>query len=258
MSRRTAFIRPGVRQAKISELVAKRGEITVEALAETFDASAETIRRDLTVLADAGGLRKVHGGARSVTPRGEGEFDTRMRRNALAKRQIAEKLADLVTPHSTLFMDTGSTTLICAQVLARIKKLTVITNSTRIADTFAEGRGRADVYLLGGRYRGDNAQTVGDGVIRQIASYRAEMAILTVGAIDAGGVMDYSSHEAQVARAMIEASQKLCVVVDHSKFMRSATFSVCDLAEIDLLVTDRAPDAALNAPLGFANVEVYG
>ncbi|WP_456386545.1 DeoR/GlpR family DNA-binding transcription regulator [Profundibacter sp.] len=252
--------RPRVRQAEICDLVAKRGEITVEVLAASFDTSAETIRRDLTVLADAGHLRKVHGGARSVTPRGEGEgeFEARMRRNAPAKHQIAEKLADLITPHMTLFMDTGSTTLICAQVLAKIKNLTVITNSTRIAETFSSGRGRADVYLLGGRYRGDNAQTVGGVAARQIASYRADMAILTVGAIDARGVMDYSSQEAQIARAMIEASQRLCVVVDHSKFMRRATFSVCDLAEIDLLVTDQTPDAALGAALGQANVEVYG
>lgn len=250
--------RPRVRQAEICDLVAKRGEITVEALAVNFDASAETIRRDLTVLADAGRLRKVHGGARSVIARGEGEFGVRMRRNALAKRQIAEKLAGLITPHSTLFMDTGSTTLICAQVLARVKNLTIITNSTRIAEAFANGRGRAEIYLLGGRYRGDNAQTVGDAAARQIASYRADMAILTVGAIDERGVMDYSSHEAEVARAMIDASRKLTVVADHSKFMRSATFSVCALAEIDTLVTDQTPKAALGASLALARVEVFG
>lgn len=258
MSRRPAFMRPGIRQAEINELVAKRGEITVEALAENFETSAETIRRDLTVLADAGRLRKVHGGARSVITKGEGAFDVRMRRGALAKRQIAEKLADLVPAHSTLFMDTGSTTLICAQVLAKVKNLSVITNSTRIAETFAEGRGRADVFLLGGRYRGDNAQTVGDSTTRQIARYRADMAILTVGAIDQRGVMDYSSHEAEVARAMIEAAKTLTVVVDHSKFNKTAGFCVCELPEIHRLVTDRAPDAALGDAMELANIEVVG
>jgi len=258
MSRRAVSLRPAVRQAKISELVAKRGEATVESLSDAFDTSAETIRRDLTVLAEAGQLRKVHGGARSFEPRGEGEFDARLRRNALAKRQIAEKLADLITPHMTLFLDTGSTTLICAQVLARIKNLTVITNSTRIADTFVAGRGGAAVYLLGGRYRGDNAQTVGGEVISQIGSYHADMAILTVGAIDAGGGMDFSNHEAQVARAMIKAAKTLTVVVDHSKFSRRASFGVCGLGEIDTLVTDRAPDAAMSAALALAKVEVTG
>ena len=257
MSRRTAFIRPGVRQAKITELVAKRGEITVETLAQTFDASAETIRRDLTVLADAGVVRKIHGGARSLRVKGEGGFEVRMRQGALAKRQIAETLADLVRPHTTLFMDTGSTTLICAQVLAKIKNLTVITNSTRIADTFATGRGGAEVYMLGGLYRGDNAQSVGDAAVRQIATYRADMAVLTVGAIDGRGVMDYSSHEAQIARAMIDAANSLTVVVDHAKFKRNATFNVCDLAEIDRLVTDRAPNAEIDAQLVAAGVEVY-
>lgn len=258
MSRRPTFIRPGVRQAEIRDMIVKRGEISVDALAEKFDTSAETIRRDLTVLADAGHIRKIHGGARAVAPEGEGEFALRLRRNALAKHRIAEKLIDLVMPHTTIFMDTGTTNLICAEVLSRIKNLTVITNSTGIADAFAIGRGKADVYLLGGRYRGDNAQTVGGTTVRQIADYRADMAILTVGAFDGQGAMDYSSHEAEVGRAMIEASNMLTIVADHSKFNRTAGFGVCRLAEIDRLVCDRMPDAELEEGLKQADVEVYG
>lgn len=256
VSRRASLVRPAVRQAEIHDVVARRSEVSVDVLARKFDASPETIRRDLTVLADAGLVQKIHGGARGIVPQAEGEFASRLRRNALAKRRIGEAMADLVQPHTTLFMDTGSTTLICAEALSRIKNLTIVTNSTGIAQAFYKGRGGADIYLLGGAYRGGNAQTVGGAVIRQIADYRADMAILTVGAIDGQGATDFSNHEAEVGRAMIKASSALTLVVDRSKFNRSAGFKLCGLSEIDTLVTDQAPDAALLAHLEQIRVEV--
>lgn len=256
MSRSKTYVRPSMRQAEICDLITKRGKINVGALAERFDASAETIRRDLTILADAGQIRKVHGGARALSPQGEGVFDARMRRNALAKRLIAEKVASLVSPRQTVFLDTGSTTLICAEAMARIKKLTVITNSTRIAATFAEGTGGAGVYLLGGYYRSDNAQTVGSDTVSEVGRFRADIAIITVAAIDAGNAMDFSNEEAQVARAMIAASAQTIIVADHTKFNHAAPFNVCNLNGIDTLVSDKAPGTTLEKVLNDANVNI--
>lgn len=257
MSRRGIVVRPAVRQAEICEETSKRGEVTVEALAQKFNTSAETIRRDLTVLADAGQVRKIHGGARAVAPLGEGVFAARLRHAAPAKRRIAETLAGLVLPDMTVFLDTGSTTLICAERLSRIKNLTVITNSSRIADVMAKGRGGAVVYLLGGRFWGGNAQTVGGIAIEQISQYRADMAIITIGAMDAYGASDFSSDEADVARAMIKASSTLTVVADHSKFDRSAAFGVCRLERIDALVANQLADGPLRDRLKQAGVAVH-
>lgn len=256
MAGRRAVVRPGVRQAEICDLVARHGEMSVEKLALKFGTSQETIRRDLSILADVGRVQKVHGGARRVLRRDEGAFEERMGRNALAKRLIAEKVAKLIAPRQTIFMDTGSTTLICAEALARVKDLTVITNSVRVAATFTAGAGGAEVYLLGGRYRSDNSQTVGPTAICEIEQYRTDHAIITIGALDTSGAHDYSSDEAQVARAMIAAASEIMVVADHTKFGQSATFSVCDLKRIDRLVVDRLPDGALGESLSLANVEV--
>ncbi len=248
--------RPGIRQAKIAELIAQRGKISVETLAQRFDTSTETIRRDLTALANAGQIQKIHGGAKAIGSHGEGVFDVRMRRNSLAKRLIAEKAITLVKPHQTIFMDTGSTTLICAEALCRIKNLTIITNSTRIAATFGAGSGAAKIYLLGGEYRADNAQTVGAQTIAEIGYYQADMAILTIGAITPLGASDYSNHEAMVARAMQNSSSKLTLLVDHSKFSQRAAFKVCPLENINFLVSNKKPDELLNQALLNANVEV--
>jgi len=257
MAGRRTSIKPSIRQARIVELVSQQSAVTVEGLAADFNISPETIRRDLSILADAGHIRKVHGGARAAQLQEEGPFKDRMNKNTLAKRVIAEKVARLVDPRQTIFLDTGSTTLICAEVLARIDGLKVITNSCRIASTFANGSGGADVYLLGGQYRGDNAQAVGAITVEEIGRYNADCAIITVSALDTCGAMDVSHEEAQVARAMLAASSRTAVVADSTKFNQRTVFNVCELSQIDTLVVDAMPtDDKLAEAIAAAEIEV--
>jgi DeoR family glycerol-3-phosphate regulon repressor len=247
-------MKPGVRQARIAAIIGQRGQMSVEELAELFTVSPETVRRDLNGLAEQGAVQKVHGGAKAPRPRPEASFHERMGENAAGKRAIAEKLAREVEPGDTLFIDTGSTTLICAEVLAGIDGLTVITNSLGIAEVMGQ---RAAVYLAGGRYGADNRQTLGPTALAQIDSYQADTAVLTVGALDAeAGAMDYEAGEAEVARAMAANARRVIVVADASKFGRRAPFRVCRLAQIDMLVADAAPEAALAAALDAAGVTV--
>lgn len=257
MAGRRTSIKPSVRQARIVELVSQQSAVTVEDLAESFNISPETIRRDLSVLADAGRIRKVHGGARAARLQDEGPFEERMQQNALAKQLIAEKVARFVSPNQTIFLDTGSTTLMCAKALTKVEGLTVVTNSCRIAATFAGAGNGANVYLLGGQYRADNAQTVGAITVEEVGRYNADCAILTVSAIDERGAMDFSHEEAQVARAMIASSSRLAVVADSAKFNKRTVFNVCELSQIDNLFVDSPPsDEGLVDALSAAEVEV--
>ena len=242
-------LKPQQRRARIADMVAAQGQVTVEALAAQFQASSETIRRDLTLLDEAGEVRKIHGGARRAPPQEEGPFHERMEQNRAAKRLIADKLARRVAPGQTLFMDTGTTTLICAQALKGVR---LITNSTRIAAASA-----GEVFLIGGRYEPDNAETLGPTAIEEINRFSADSAVITVGALCAEqGAADFNFDEAQIARAMIARSRRLLVVADASKFEGRASFVVCPLNKIDLLITDRAPGEELSAALAAAAVEV--
>ncbi len=249
---------PRIRQQKIADFVRKQGRARVEDLAGRFRTSHETIRRDLTALAENGQIQKFHGGAKRPGGDGEGPFRDRMARNAVAKRVIAEKAADLVSPGETLFIDTGSTTLMCADELARIAGLTVITNSTAIATTISDGGRAAAVYLLGGRFDRDNRETAGPMALEQIRLFHADRALLTIGALDAeAGATNFSFDEAQVARAMLDNADTLVVVCDASKFGRTAGCRVCALDRIDDLVTDRPVPAPLEAALAEADVRVH-
>lgn len=250
---------PARRRAAIFDLIVRRGEVSVDVLATRFATSSETIRRDLNRLAENGHIRKVHGGARRLpgSTEEEGAFDERMVRNTHAKRVLAEKARALVHPGQTVFMDTGSTTLLSAQALASTRQLTIITNSVAIADTFASQSSSSSVYLLGGEYRNDNRQTVGPATVQDAMQFQADSAILTVGGIDANGAWDYSHDEARVARAMMSASRSLTVLADHTKFGCKAAFKVCTLAQIDDLVTDTKPVGTLASALKGARVTIH-
>lgn len=248
---------PKVRQAKIVDVVRQQGRATVDELAAVFSASRETIRRDLTALAETGKIQKIHGGAKVPQARGEGPFKQRMSENADAKRAIARKAAGLVSPGDTVFVDTGSTTLTYAEELADTDDLTVVTNSTGIAKTVTAEKNNTHLVLLGGAFDPDNQETYGPQTITQLETFWANHAVITVGGIDAAaGVTDFNGEEAHIARAMIAQSDQLIVLADSSKFNRSGSFRVCALDQISYLVSDKRPDAALAGALKEANVNV--
>src|SRR3990172_9073298 len=138
MTERAIALRPEARRERIVQIVREHERVTVDALAEALGTSKETIRRDLTDLAERGRLRKIHGGATLAEPRVygpdfEGPFQARLLENADAKRAIARRAIQLFEPGETMFVDTGTTTLLFSEELAQASGLTVITNSAAIA-----------------------------------------------------------------------------------------------------------------------------
>ena len=231
--------------------------MTVDQLATMFDASPETIRRDLTRLSADGKIEKIHGSAIVPRFRGEGPFQQRMLLNGPAKRYIAKLARQLVSAGDTVFIDTGSTTLAFAENLGIIDDLTVITNSTAIAKTIKTSNVNTEMFLLGGSYNEDNQQTCGVMAINQLAEFHGNLAILAVGAIDArSAVTDYSCDEAQLAKAMLQRAERTILLVDSSKFDKSAAFTVSNFDQINTMVCDQAPTGALAEALSRANIEV--
>ena len=245
------------RQTKIIDALRKQKRVAVDELATLFNISRETIRRDLTQLANTGKIQKIHGGAILPQVFGEGSFQQRMSDNADAKARIASQAIELFTAGETLFVDTGSTTLYFAEKLSEVSGLTIVTNSTEIARIISSSATGNRTFLLGGEYSDNNHQTVGTLVASQIRSFRAHHAVLTVGALDVrSGAMDFNIEEAQVAHAMIEQSESITVLADSSKYDNLASFEVCPLSSIDRLVCDVAPPDAMVEVLMAAGVDI--
>ncbi len=248
---------PKKRRNAILELSRENGELRVDEIAQRFGVSRETIRRDLAHLDALGLLRRIHGGAQKPQTGAELPFRERLVENAAAKQRIASAAAKLFEENDTLIVDTGTTTEAFAAELGRAGRFTVVTNSIGIALHIYRGGGGSRVYLIGGEYRGEGGELIGSVTLEQIGRYRADQAVLTVGAIDAAeGFMDFDVEEAMVARAMIRQARRVTVVADHSKFGRIAMAEVCGLSAVARLVTDEPPPEPLAGALAAAGVEV--
>jgi DeoR family glycerol-3-phosphate regulon repressor len=249
-------MKPAHRQKLIRELVGREGETRVDALAELFAVSAETIRRDLARLARYGAIQKVHGGARAPRIFAEGSRAERIMEATEGKARIARRLATIIVPGETLFIDSGTTTLACAEALSATDYLTVVTNSVEIAQSFGRNA-TAAIYLLGGAFRTGESETVGPLAIEQLDHFQADRAILTIAGLDVrAGATDSSFDETQVARAMIARAGSTVVVAHADKMGRRAAFRVCGIEEIEMVICDRAVPEDLVAGLVQARVEV--
>ncbi|SCB37842.1 transcriptional regulator, DeoR family [Rhizobium miluonense] len=235
--------------------------MTVEEFAERLGVSRETIRRDLTRLEAIGEVRKYHGGARllatpaKINEEKEGPFTLRMAQNVEAKQKIAHAASRLLRPDDSLFIDTGSTTIAMAEALATNSSLIIITNSPKIASV-ASANLNHKIFLIGGAYAAEAGESVGPLALEQISKFRAQHAILTVGAINSSCIMDFDVQEAEIAKAMIERADNVIVLADHSKFERSAVFEVVPLLKIHTIVTDAQPSMAMARALETAGVNL--
>ncbi|MBP7242472.1 DeoR/GlpR family DNA-binding transcription regulator [Amaricoccus sp.] len=241
-------------QNEILDAVRGQGRATIAALAASLNVSGETIRRHVRPLVDEGLLVRAHG-AVALSER-EPPFQRRMGVRAAAKRAIALAVGARVPDGASVMLDTGSTTVFVAEALAARRELTVVTNSIEIARAMV-GRGDHRIYLAGGELRPDLGAMVGPEALGFVAQFRADLAILSAGALDPGhGVADFHLDEARVARAMLERADRLMVAADRSKFDLRAAVPVCPLDEIDVFVTDVPPPDAAAAALAAAAVEV--
>jgi DeoR family glycerol-3-phosphate regulon repressor len=246
----------GGRHERILAALAAGGPLGVGDLADRLQVSAETIRRDLKRLAEAGDVVKTHGRAMLSPRRGEAPFDRRMRESAAAKRAIAALVADMVEDGDSVMLDTGTTTSYVARALLARRGLTIVTNSSDIARTLAIVNDNT-VFMAGGQLRADNGAAFGAAAVEFIRRFRVRHAIVSIAAVDAAaGLMNFDWHEAEFGREVLACGERRLVATDASKFGRSALVRVCGLSEVDMLVTDAPPPPALADALAAAGTEV--
>ncbi|MCG6883229.1 MAG: DeoR/GlpR family DNA-binding transcription regulator [Silicimonas sp.] len=229
------------RRDLIQQVVQERGGVSVGALAEMLAVSTQTIRRDLDVLCDGGGLRRAHGRIELAEDRLNTPFDQRAGTNLVGKRAIAEVAAAQIPDGATMFISIGSTALSVARALHRRKELTVITNNLSAAMALSEEVSNR-IILPGGEIRLPDRDFVGEEVVEFFARYRAEYAIFGTAGIGAEGeLLEFHQAEVRATERMRRNAQESILVIDHSKFGRLAPAVGGNVADIDLVICDRPP-----------------
>lgn len=251
---------PQERQQAIVELALNAERVAVADLAERFDVTSETIRRDLETLDRRGILRRVHGGA-IVTERlslVESTLADREPAHAAQKNRIAQAaLAHLPGgADGSVILDAGSTITRLAALLRAGSAGTVVTNSLPAATQLA-GLEQVSVQLLGGRLRGITQACVGPEPLARLANLRCDVAFIgTNGLTPRYGLSTPDHDEAAVKRAMIAAARKVVVLADSSKVGTDLLVSFAPSAALDVLITDDGIPAAEAAAFRAAGVEV--
>jgi DeoR family glycerol-3-phosphate regulon repressor len=243
------------RHAEILRLLDSGGAVSISALARQLGVSPETVRRDVKPLTATGAVVRIHGAVGLAGRIGEAPFQKRMRENAAAKQAIARALAATIRDGDAVMFDTGTTTSFVARELINHRRLTVVTNSSDIARTLATVNGNR-VYMAGGELRSDSGAAFGASARDFIARFSVDHAVISAGAVDAHGVMDFDLEEAEFARLMLSRGARRVVATDHAKFDRSGLVGVCDFAALSEVVTNRAPPRAIAEAIALAGARL--
>lgn len=247
------------RQQAMAELVTQRGRLSVIALAETYDVTTETVRRDLSTLERMGLVRRVHGGAvpSSALAVIESGLLERDQANIEQKERIASAALELLPPgQATLLLDAGSTTSRLASQLPRDHRLTIYTHAVPVAARLA-AYPQVELHLLPGRVRTTTQAAVGVDTVQALTDLRADVAFLGTNGLSLGhGLSTPDADEAATKRAMVRSARQVVVLADSSKVGAESPIRFADLVEVDVLVTDDDLDDADEKALVAAGLTV--
>ncbi|MFF7984737.1 DeoR/GlpR family DNA-binding transcription regulator [Streptomyces sp. NPDC007901] len=227
------------RQQEILRLARDGGRVDVVSLAEEFQVTQETIRRDLKALDRAGLVRRVHGGA---IPAGRLDFEPdlaeRESTSADEKDRIAKAAVPELPTEGTLILDAGSTVARLAAAIPLDAELTVVTHSLPIAARLADHPG-IQLHLVGGRVRHRTRAAVDAWALRAYSEIRADVLFVAANGFSAEqGLTTPDLAEAAVKRAAVAAARRVVLLADSAKHGQEHFARFGDMGDVDLLITD--------------------
>lgn len=216
-----------------------------------------TIRRDLRRLADEDIVTLVHGGA--VYNEGGAYLPALTVREKTMRREksaIAEYCAQQIPEGSAVYLDNGSTTVEIADALRGKQNIAVLSHSLPVLNILSHAK-NIQLISVSGIYEPRAKGFFGDLALRMLRQFRIDIAFLGVTAVDAeDGVMSAVFYEQALKKVLVERAKKKILAIDHTKIGGSSFLKVCDLHEIDGIVTDKFADATFIAKAKRMGIEV--
>ena len=227
-----------LRKPEIIQIARREGKVTVEGLVDHFGVTPQTIRRDLTELADDGRLERVHGGAVLPSTTANIGYSERRELYQAAKVDIGRACAKFIPNDCSVFLNIGTTTEAVASELLHHEGLLVVTNNINIAMLLTQNP-NAEVIVTGGHLRRSDGGLVGDLATQTIRQFRFDYAVIGCSALrEDGDILDFDIQEVGVSKTIIQQSQEVFLVADSSKFERKAPARIASMAEVDRFITD--------------------
>jgi DeoR family transcriptional regulator of aga operon len=244
------------RLGAILERLSRDGGVSVAGVARDLGVSAATVRRDLRLLESQHLLGRTHGGA---VPQGvlyELPLRYKSTRQPEQKRRIARAAASRVLEGWAIGLTGGTTTTEVARALVDRPHLTIVTNALNIAAEIAV-RPNLKLVVTGGVARAESYELVGPIAEASLEGLNLDMVFLAVDGISPrAGLTTHHEIEAGTNRALIERADRVTVVADSSKLGKVAFARICELSDVDELITDDGADPAAVTAIRDAGVTV--
>lgn len=230
---------------EIEKYITEQKSVSLDHLCDVFRISKVTLRRDLDKLMPRGTIEKVYGGVISVAPKeapmdGLISYSERNIKNAEAKDRIARLAASSVENNDTIYIDTGTSTLGIIDYLTGVTNLTIITNSVLVASK-ALAHDNIKTIMMPGIINTRTASTVGNSCQDYLRHCHMQKAFMACTGITEFGAANASPEEYEVKKVALEQSRIHYLLIDHSKFDKSALMVYSPIANLHRVFTDAQP-----------------
>ncbi|MBO5075592.1 MAG: DeoR/GlpR transcriptional regulator [Bacteroidales bacterium] len=227
------------RRKYILDQIVKDGFVKVSDLAESLGVTQTTIRKDLNYLESQGVLQRAHG---SAIPPTQQMMDLNLSAKKLinfeAKQKIAEKAASLIKSDDSILVASGSTISLFAEALKPKGRLNVVSISVNISAHLGDIPG-ITVMQVGGILYGNTLSVLGAEASKTIENLYCSKVFFGVDGIDLDyGLTCGTGEEASITQKMMQSSQTKIVLSDSSKVGQRGFARICEVGDIDILITD--------------------
>ncbi|SEE67137.1 DNA-binding transcriptional regulator of sugar metabolism, DeoR/GlpR family [Arthrobacter alpinus] len=234
------------RQARILKELQLHEAVRVTDIAAALNVSEMTIRRDIEALDQNGLARKIHGGAMRLARLSSLEpgFLLNVDKQLDGKLAIAEQALQLIQPGMTLALTGGTTTYQLAVALAgeldRLANLCVVTNSLKVAELLYRQQGSSDLkVIVTGGERTPSEALVGPVARLALSKLNTDLCFMGVHGIDSSrGLTSPNWLEAETNAAFIDATTRLVILADSTKFQVRSLASIAPLSAVETIITD--------------------
>ncbi len=227
------------RHKYILDKLGQAGFVSVADLSRELDVTMVTARKDLKILEDKGLLFRSHGSATSVSPYvNDRSVSEKKLVRVEEKMSIAQAAIQLIDEDDAIIIGSGTTVVSFAQAIPKNKKLTVLTGAMNVTKALID-TANMEIVQLGGVVRKSSSSVVGHYAEEMMANFACSKLFLSADGIS----LDYgltTSHmmEAHLNAKMIKSVQKTIVLADSSKFGKKGFGKICNLEDIDMVITD--------------------
>lgn len=236
------------RERLILDTIRENGFVSYRALEAALAASPATIRRDLMRLQEHGRITRVHGGARLAETSASASvpsvslgltgtpFAQAIHHRVAQKRAVGRAAAGLCTPGEGVMIDGGTTTFQMCPHLDGLG-LQVLTNSLHIVSALLSQATTRILLPSGSVFREQNIILAPAGE-ESMPRFHAPKLFMGAASVGAQGIMQADVILVAAERRLIERAERVIICVDSAKFATSSGAVVCELGEVDTLITD--------------------